>query len=153
GALGLRRARQASDRRQRHHQREHHPHRPPEGGPAPVCAPRSDHGSLSPSPEFFPLLLVDDLDFSLDLDSDLSTELLPSELPGRRRLIVPWKDSSSTRALPSPRVKLNRSPWRVSLSGTGNGELKPPLNMATDTVALVRSGMTTVTSPLWELNR
>src|SRR5213596_2008854 len=77
---------------------------------------------------------------------------LSCSCPGRHSLMSPLNVSSSARALPDPIVKLNRC-LLVLVTLTGKQESKSPLNVATDTVTLARSGTLTDTSPLCVANR
>src|SRR5207249_12261464 len=66
---------------------------------------------------------------------------------GRRRKIVPWKDSSSNLARPEPRVVMKRLDL-IFFNVTGKLESTLPLNVDTETVALDCSGMATSMQPL-----
>src|SRR2546430_14628216 len=79
--------------------------------------------------------------------SSWSSWCLSCSWPGRRSRMSPLNVSSSSRPLPDPSVKLKRC-LVVFVTLTGKLESKSPLNVATDTVTLVRSGIPTVTSPL-----
>src|SRR5206468_9150363 len=66
--------------------------------------------------------------------------------PGRHSLMSPLKDSSSSRALPEPIVKLKRC-FVLPVSVTGKHASKSPSKVETDTATLAFSGMAMARSP------
>ena len=64
----------------------------------------------------------------------------------------PSNDSSSSRALPEPMVKLNRC-LALPVSWTGKHELNSPLKVETDTATLDFSGTETRRLPSWVAKR
>src|SRR5438128_4965595 len=78
-----------------------------------------------------------------------SRSLSLASWPGRHSRMSPLNDSSSSRALPEPIVKLKRCLVLGSVSWTGKHALKSPLNVETDTETLDFSGMDTRRSPSW----
>src|SRR5437867_3327749 len=76
----------------------------------------------------------------------LSLSLSLSSCPGRQILMSPPNDSSSSRALPEPRVKLKRC-FVFPVSCTGKQAVNSPLNVEMETETLAFSGTDTRTSP------
>src|SRR5439155_13869989 len=66
--------------------------------------------------------------------------------PGRQSLMSPLKDSSSSRALPEPIVKLKRC-FVLPVSVTGKHASKSPSKVETDTATLAVSGIAMSRSP------
>src|SRR2546428_7213832 len=66
--------------------------------------------------------------------------------PGRHSLMSPLKDSSSSRALPEPIVKLKRC-FVLPVSVTGKHASKSPLKVDTDTATLAFSAIAMLRSP------
>src|SRR5437588_171293 len=77
-----------------------------------------------------------------------SRSLSLASWPGRHSRMSPSNDSSSSRALPEPIVKLKRC-LVLPVSWTGKQALKSPLNVDTETATPDLSGIDTRRSPSW----
>src|SRR5438034_3910020 len=110
------------------------------------CARRQRQGSRGGEQRDYGNAHRQSSSWSSSLSLSLSLSLPCDNCPGRQILMSPPNDSSSSRALPEPMVKLKRC-FVFPVSCTGKQALNSPLNVETETETFPFSGTDTRTSP------